>query len=56
MCSSDLEISLPEAVGLLASLGLIAAVSLLLYGVYRMSLKRVCDALDVQRPGKKQRA
>ncbi|MCI9466807.1 MAG: ABC transporter permease [Ruminiclostridium sp.] len=52
----SVEISLPEAVGLLASLGLIAAVSLLLYGVYRMSLKRVCDALDVQRPGKKQRA
>ncbi len=52
----SVEISITEAVGLLASLGLIVLVSLLLYGVYRMSLKRVCSALDVQRPGKQQRA
>ena len=49
-----LPIPFAAAAGL--HLGLSIAVSLLLYGVYRMSLKRVCDALDVQRPGKKQRA
>lgn len=50
----SVEISITEAVGLLASLGLIAALSLLLYGVYRLSLRQVCAALDVQRPRKQQ--
>ena len=41
-------ITATEAAGLLASLGVIAAVSVLLYGVYRMTLRAVCRSLDVR--------
>lgn len=37
-----------EIAGLLACLGVIAAASLLLYGVYRLTLNRVCAALDIR--------
>ena len=43
-----LGITATEAAGLLASLGVIAAVSVLLYGVYRMTLRAVCRSLDVR--------
>ena len=36
-----------EAAGLLAALAVIAAVSALLYGVYRLTLAQVCRALDI---------
>lgn len=38
-----------EAAGLLAALAVIAAVSALLYGVYRLTLAQVCRALDIRR-------
>lgn len=38
-----------EAAGMLACLGVIAAVSALLYGVYRLTLGKVCAALDIRR-------
>lgn len=44
-------ITTSEAAGLLASLCVIAAVSALLYGVYRLTLARVCFALNIRRQG-----
>lgn len=41
-------ITATEAAGLLASLGVIATVSVLLYGVYRVTLRAVCRSLDVR--------
>lgn len=41
-----------EAAGLLAALAVIAAVSALLYAVYRLTLAQVCAALDIRRPGR----
>lgn len=38
-----------EATGMLACLGVIAAVSAVLYGVYRLTLKKVCGALDIKK-------
>lgn len=38
-----------EAAGLLAALAVIAAVSALMYGVYRLTLAQVCRALDIRR-------
>lgn len=42
-------ITASEAAGLLASLGIIAAVSSLLYAVYRLTLKSVCKLLGIRR-------
>ena len=38
-----------EAAGLLADLAVVAAVSALIYGVYRLTLAQVCRALDIRR-------
>ncbi len=38
-----------EAAGLLASIGVIAGVSALLYGIYRLTLGKVCSSLSVKR-------
>ena len=38
-----------EAAGLLASIGVIAGVSVLLYGIYRLTLGKVCSSLNVKR-------
>lgn len=46
---SPAGITASEAAGLLASLGVIGAVSLLLYGVYRLTLRNVCASLGVKR-------
>jgi len=45
-------ITVTEAAGLFASFGIIAGVSALLYGVYRLSLKKVCRVLGI-RQGRK---
>ena len=47
--SGSMEITASEAAGLLASFTVILAVSALLYGVYRLTLLRVCAALDIWR-------
>lgn len=44
-----------EAAGMLVCLALIAAVSLLLYFVYRVTLRSVCAALDI-RPGERKKS
>lgn len=42
-----------EAIGLLTCLCVVAAVSALLYGVYRVTLRKVCAALALSRPKNK---
>jgi len=37
-----------EIAGLIVCLGLIVAVSVLLYGVYRLTLRKVCTALAIR--------
>ena len=46
---SPAGITYSEAAGLLAVLAVIAAVSALMYGVYRLTLAQVCRALDIHR-------
>lgn len=46
---SPLGITSSEAAGLLMALAVIAAVSALMYGVYRLTLAQVCRALDIHR-------
>ncbi len=46
---SPAGITADELAGLLASLGVIAGVSALLYGVYRLTLRKVCASLSVKR-------
>ncbi len=41
-------ITASEAAGLLASLGTIAAVSVMIYGVYRVTLRAVCRSLNIR--------
>lgn len=48
MYFNDNRITDTEVAGLLACLGVIAAASLLLYGVYRLTLNKVCAALDIR--------
>jgi len=48
MYFNDNRIVGTELAGLLVCLGLIAAVSALLYGVYRVTLRKVCRALEVR--------
>ncbi len=50
---SPLGITPSEAAGLLAALAVIAAVSALMYAVYRLTLAQVCRALDIRENGKK---
>ncbi len=47
---SPLGITPSEAAGLLAALAVVAAVSVLIYAVYRMTLLHVCKQLAVRRP------
>ena len=47
---SPLGITPSEAAGLLAALAVIAAVSVLMYAVYRMTLLHVCKQLAIRRP------
>ena len=42
-----------EAAGLLANLAVVAAVSALIYGVYRLTLAQVCRALEIRETDKK---
>ncbi len=42
-------ITYSEAAGLMTTLAVIAAVSALMYGVYRLTLAQVCRALDIRR-------
>lgn len=51
--SGSMELTASEAAGLLASLGVIASVSVLLYGVYRLTLSKVCAALSIRRQVRK---
>ncbi|MDE7244737.1 MAG: ABC transporter permease [Oscillospiraceae bacterium] len=46
-------ITASEAAGLLASIGVIAGVSVLLYLVYRLTLRSVCTILDIRSAGHK---
>ena len=46
---SPVGITPSEAAGLLAAIGVIAAVSALMYAVYRLTLVQVCRALDIRR-------
>nr|WP_325232271.1 ABC transporter permease [uncultured Oscillibacter sp.] len=46
---SPLGITSSETAGLLVALVVIAAVSALMYGVYRLTLAQVCRALDIRR-------
>ena len=48
---SPLGITPSEAAGLLMALAVIAAVSALMYGVYRLTLAQVCRALKIRRAG-----
>lgn len=41
-------ITASEAAGLLASLGIIAAVSVMIYGVYRVTLRAVCRSWNIR--------
>ena len=47
MYFNDDRITDTEIAGMIACLGVIAAVSVLLYGVYRVTLQKVCGALDI---------
>ena len=47
MYFNDGRITDTEIAGMIACLGVIAAVSVLLYGVYRVTLQKVCGALDI---------
>lgn len=47
MYFNDDRITDTEIAGMIACLGVIAAVSALLYGVYRVTLQKVCGALDI---------
>lgn len=48
---SPLGITPSEAAGLLMVLAVVAAVSALMYGVYRLTLAQVCRALEIRRAG-----
>jgi len=50
MYFNDNRLVKTEVAGLAVCLGLIAVVSLLLYGVYRVTLKKVCGALGCAAP------
>lgn len=47
MYFNDNRITDTEIAGMIVCLGVIAAVSALLYGVYRVTLQKVCGALDI---------
>ena len=47
MYANDDRLSLNELAGMGACLLVILAISLLMYAVYRMTLRRVCQALDI---------
>ena len=48
---SPLGITSSETAGLLVALAVIATVSALMYGVYRLTLAQVCRALEIRRAG-----
>ena len=47
MYANDDRLSLSELAGMGACLLLILAISLLMYAVYRLTLRRVCRALEI---------
>lgn len=49
MYFNDNRITDTELAGMIACLGVIAAVSVLLYGIYRLTLKKVCGVLDIKK-------